>query len=67
MAKTEDLKKLREAVTPEVTIIGMKDDGKAILAEIRHHYPQLRLGHKFPAAMNKQTGEISVGPGFFDC
>lgn len=58
MAKPEEIEKLREAFTPEVTISAFKDVGKSIVAQVEQNYPVLGTGRKFKVIMDRETGKI---------
>jgi len=58
MAKPEELEKLREAFTPEVTITAFKDMGKSIVAKVEQDFPKLGNSRSFKVIMDKESGEI---------
>ena len=58
MAKTEELEKLKEAFTPQVSITAFKDMGKSIAAKVEQDYPKLGNTRSFKVIMDRETGEI---------
>ena len=58
MAKPEEIEKLKEAFTPEVTLSAFKDVGKSIVAQVEQNYPVLGTTRKFKVIMDRETGKI---------